>query len=223
MVAQPHAFPDTPQYRMAIAGWGGQKLLSAFVLPTTRAVVAAAERLASRDGLLRVGCMPETGACRAVQILQRLRNSPERPPIVVFTDQLLDQADASILVKTDAGDRYLSPVEAILSANYKYQLLVWTDAGFEVVRPGEADLPTLARLLLRHLDCAGALGSQWEVAHLQALRLPDVRQYNARRKIRFFRSAVINAFRDEPHAVEAIEMLSRVRALEERAARRSTT
>lgn len=183
----------------------------AFVLPTTAAARAGAdvEKLAT-VGDLRLGAQYSPS-----DVLHNLRMQPTRPALVVFTDQIVDQANTSILVKTDHSDLYVSPLELILSANYGYTLLFWTPTGFVACPAGTLELTAVARGVVDLLEGAGALGAQWELSGLQELRRPETRRISARRKLRFYRSSVINAFKHAPDSQEAKRLIDRADALDE--------
>lgn len=210
----PQSFTDTQAFRNMQVAVGRLTTRPVFVLPSTPSVLERVRPITADEHSCVVVGSALVGGMKPVDLLRRLKETDEHPPIVVFTDQILDQADTSLLVRTDRGDRYLSPLEAVLNASYGYDIVVWTASGFETVPAGSDDLAGLAKHLLTHLDDAQRLGPDWQAGPLQMHRLPETRRYNAKRKIRFFRSAIINAFRDVPRAAEAIELLAKADELD---------
>ncbi len=148
-------------------------------------------------------------------MLTQLSDIPDqRLPIVVFSDQILNPADASILVRTDESDRFYSPFEAILNIKYGYRLAIWTMSGYVALEPHAPDLINVFEKLILHFKSCESCGSGWDVRQMQSMRLPNVRNYNALRKLRFFRSAVINAYRDDAQDASVHDLLNQVSALE---------
>lgn len=208
-IAAPEGFIDTPEFHALHA------TPVAFVIPTTAAARNATGFGTAAERVATVGD-PHLGPMHSpTSLLDSLRRLPSRPALVVFTDQIVDQANTSILVKTEQGDRFISPLELILSSNYGYTIVFWTPAGFIRCPAGTLQMDTFARLIVEHLDGANALGSAWEAAGLQHFRSMEARRFNARRKLRFFRSSVINTFKHTPASGEAKRLIDRADALEQ--------
>lgn len=186
----------------------------AIVVPTTPRTVGLATRMRAVQGFALVGDGSLAPSRAPAQILRQLRDGVGRPDLVVFTDQIVGAADASILVRSTSGDRYFSPLELILCAEYGYALAVWTGAGDRRIAPGTQDITIVMSALASHLDSADALGAAWLARSMQEGRTPRGRRIFAQRKLRFFKAAVINAYRDAPDDPAAEKMMERIDALE---------
>lgn len=187
----------------------------AVVLPTTAQTIQLARRLQARHGYLVVGGRLPGPSLSPAQLLQEVRQGQDRrPPVLVFTDQIVGAADASILVRSVSGDRYFSPLEFILGAKYGYTLIVWTRTQDRLVPPGHEDIAAVMSALACHLDSAAALDELWLAESVQELRTPLGRRILAQRKLRFFKAAVINAYRDAPEDLGAERMIRKVEVLE---------
>ncbi len=182
----------------------------AFVLPTTVEV----KRTLSRLGIASVGNLQLGSHYSPTSILSSLKKQDERPMLVFFTDQVVDQANTSLMVRTSAGERYISPFEAILNSYYGYEIAFWTRRGFVDCQAGTGDLHRIAAMVVEHLDSAKELGSEWILSEYQVLRSQESRCFNAKRKLRMYRSAVINAFRDSPTSSEARRLIAKADELE---------
>ena len=187
----------------------------AVVLPTTAQTIQLAGRLQARHGFLVVGGRLPGHSLSPVQLLQEVRQGQDRrPPVLVFTDQIVGAADASILVRSVSGDRYFSPLEFILCAEYGYTLIVWTRTQDRLLPPGQGDVAAVMSALACHLDSAAVLDEPWLAESMQELRTPLGRRILAQRKLRFFKAAVFNAYRDAPEDPGAERMMRKVEALE---------
>lgn len=210
MTISPEAFERSEQFKQ-----GAQAV--AFILPSTKAALQAAMRLQERGQAMLVGGLERNGLLAPVDMLARLATAPtQRPMLMVFSDQILSSADASILVRTDEGERYYSPFEAILNIKYGYRLAVWTASNYVVVEPHAPDLSIVFDKLVLHLRHCEQHLPDWDVKELQSMRTTAMRNYNAKRKLRFLRSAIINAYRDTPTNEVALALLRSVGAMEQR-------
>ncbi|HST44688.1 MAG TPA: hypothetical protein VLK29_05620 [Luteimonas sp.] len=186
----------------------------ALLVPTTSDNLAEAARLRDAGSILLVADAAHPGATGPSDILLRLASAPgSRPDLVVFSDQILSAADANVLVHGDRIDAFVSPFEAVLNLKYGYCLGVWAPGGYRRIAPGTAT-PVVLAAVARHLLECDTLGDAWLVRHLQRLRSPARRRADARRKLRFFRSAISNVFRMSPDDPEARQMRDTVAALE---------
>jgi hypothetical protein len=220
MTTGPEDFEQSDEYKRIAYGQstetsGGDIPSVAFILPSTKESIAAASHMRDKEKAYLVGGMRLPGLMTPADMLTQLSDIPDqRLPIIVFSDQILSPADASILVRTDELDKFYSPFEAILNIKYGYRLAIWTMSGYAVVEPHAPDLiKVFEKLILYFKSCEG-YGSSWDMRQMQSIRLPNVRNYNALRKLRFFRSAVINAYRDDPEDVAVLDLLNQVSVLE---------
>lgn len=190
----------------------------AVIAPSTESEIEEAFRL-QEAGLVRiVGGLATLDLLRPVDAIDRLKASMERTAFIVFSDQILAPADASVLVRTGALDAYFSPFEAILNAKYGYRLAVWNPHRYRTVEPCTHDLRAVFGELAAYLQSCRALGDLWKVRNLQKLRSPAERTTGAMRKLRFFRSAVINAYRHDPGDPVALSLLQGADCLQQRIA-----
>ena len=186
----------------------------AFILPTTAGVRNAIYGGTRTKGLDSVG-NPAFGALYSpVEALNTLRQSSERPAIAVFSDQIVDQANTPILVKSEYGEHYISPIELILNSTYGYNLVCWISDGFLSCPAGVATLESTARMVVSHLNAAVSLGGDWEMAGFQQFRSAEARRYNAHRKLRFFRSSVMSTFMHASASPEARKLLEQADHME---------
>jgi hypothetical protein len=220
ITARPEDFEQSDEYKRIAHGQsrqttGGDIPSVAFILPSTKESIAAASHLRDKGKTYLVGGIRLPGLITPADMLKQLSDIPDqRFPIVVFSDQILSPADASILVRTDEFDKFYSPFEAILNIKYGYRLAIWTMSGYAVVEPHAPDLIDVFEKLILHFKSCDSCGSSWDMKQMQSMRLPNVRNHNALRKLRFFRSAVINAYQDKPEDLAALDLLKQVSALE---------
>lgn len=148
------------------------------------------------------------------ELIKHCATTDRRLPALIYSDQLMAPADASVLVRTQHGDAYFSALEFILSANYGYSLHIWTTDGDLTVRPGTTDIAQVLEPLAQHLRSCHQLGETWLMRARQHERTVKMRDHNARRKLRLFKSIVFNAFRDAPDSPRVPALLARIERIE---------
>lgn len=217
MIVKPEDFPLSEVYKRIMENVEGEAGTEpvAFILPSTRESIATAMRLGNEGGVRVIGGLGLTGMTSPADLLALIREeSVRRQPLVVFTDQILSSADASILVRTDESNIFCSPIEAILNIKYDYRLEIWTISGYITVEAHAPSLEAVFECIVLHLQSCKAYGAGWEMRGMQNLRTYNVRRHNAMRKLRFFRSAVINAYCESPWHPAAILLLNQINNLE---------
>lgn len=107
----------------------------------------------------------------------------------------------------------MSPLEFIMNQRYGYRIVLWHPSAFLVVTPGCSDETIIFRNLLEHLQSCSKLGNQWLARKQQSSRAPAMRLYNARRKARLFRSAVLDAYLDRLEDTDLKKVLGHVEML----------
>ncbi len=195
------------------SGYGGPL---AFILPSTTAVLEVASRCRQNGELTIVASSLVPDSLSAAALVKMLSAGESRPLLVIFTDQIMNPADASILVKTNDADAFFSPLEFILNARYGYRLVIWDQFEGTVIESGRSEIAEVLAPLSRYLRACYTLGDDWLVRGEQHLRNPETRRHRALRKLRLFRSAVVNAYRTEPDSVEVAELLQRITRMEQR-------
>lgn len=180
----------------------------AIVLPTTHTLNALHETL----GVTVIGKgVPKEQAPAAV--LRRLAEGERPKVIVVHTDQLHLERDATVLVHFADQSVFMSPVEYILCQTYGYRLLVWGPQGFHDAGP-DATLASIAHVLRAHLQHCALLGEDWLEAAAQGKRQLDKRVLQARRHMRYMGSSIARAYRNEPgRAAHLLEMVAGIDTL----------
>lgn len=166
----------------------------AVVLPTTKSVMSAALACQTRGEVELVGESSDPAIITPSQILTRTTQGL-KPDCVIFTDQILSPANATVRLKADIGDYFISPVEIILCLKYQYDLVVWAGSDYSVLKAGQQTVETICSSVNIHLAAAYRLGSQWLVRDSQNLRKSDVRAHGARTRISLIRSLAMNAYR----------------------------
>lgn len=167
----------------------------ALVLPTTRAI---GERHLARQGSWSViGRSGGAGGQGAVEVLRHLSMAREPGPVIIHTDQLYQPADATILALLEDRSIFLSPVECILNDRYGYRLLVWTASGLRTL-PSGSPMKDIVSLVVRHLHDCSMLGAAWLERDQQVQRTMMHRREAGKRQLRFLRSSVADAYREEP-------------------------
>ena len=186
---------------------------TAFVLPTTPETVRLAECSKASGYLSLVGAMalPAAGI-NAGDLLPRLA-SGDRPGVFIFADQLVGAVEATVLLRTEYGDFFVSPLEFIMNQRYGYRIVLWHPSAFLEVSPGCSDEASIYRRLLEHLESCNKLGDLWLARKQQSSRTPAIRLYNARRKARLFRSAVLDAYLERLEDADLKKVLGRVEML----------
>lgn len=188
---------------------------TAYIVPTTTTLLALAKRLEASASASVVAPRSGEGKSTPTSLLSRVavpRNAPKA--VIVFSDQLLDPADATLFVRHDSGDGFFSPLEAILNIKYGYELDVWTGEGSAVI-PGHAGtLESVLTCMVAHVRSCEVLGDLWRMRALQGMRTPAFRVYQAQRKLRFFRSSILNAYREDPSHPDLARLLVDAERLE---------
>lgn len=167
----------------------------ALVLPSTRAIGG---RVLSRQGSWSVIGRPGgAGVQGAVDALRHLWTTREPRPVIIHTDQLYQPADATVLALLEDRSIFISPVECILNDRYGYRLLVWTASGLRMLPPG-SPMKDIGSLVVRHLRDCSLLGAAWLEREHQVQRTIAHRREAGRRQLRFLRSSLADAYREEP-------------------------
>lgn len=189
---------------------------SALILPSTTAVIGEVDRMRESVGLTVVGGSTQDRLPPSV-LLKAMARSGNRPLLLIFTDQIMSPADASILIKTNDAEAFFSPLEFILNSRYGYRLVIWKQNGYTAVEPGSSISEVFAPIA-DHLQHCCTLGDEWLERKRQYQRNPTTRRFNALRKLRFFRSNVINAYCTEPATTELAELLQQIVRMEQKVA-----
>ncbi len=189
----------------------------AFILPTTSAVLEVVNHYRQLGDVTIVAGTSVPGSLPAAALIRTLSTGGPRPRLVIFTDQVMSPADASILVKTNDANAFFSPLEFILNARYGYRLVIWGQEGGTVVESGRSDISEVLSPIADYLRACYTLGDDWLARGKQHLRNPESRRYSALRKLRYFRSAVVNAYRTDPSSIEVTQLLQRITHMEQKA------
>lgn len=189
----------------------------AFIFPSTSAVLDVANRYRQLGEVTIVAGTSVPGSLPAAALIKNLSADAPRPRLVIFSDQIMSPADASILVKTNDASAFFSPLEFILNARYGYRLVIWGQDGGTVVESGRSDISEVLPPISSYLRACYTLGDDWLARGKQHLRNPESRRHIALRKLRFFRSAVVNAYRTEPASIEVTKLLQRITHMEQKA------
>lgn len=214
MPRQPQNFVSDSLFAATRSGAGDPV---AFILPTTSAVLEVVNRYRQLGELTIVAGTSVPGSLPAAALIKTLSADGPRPLLVIFTDQVMSPADASILVKTDDANAFFSPLEFILNVRYGYRLVIWGQDGGTVVESGRSDISEVLAPISGYLRACYTLGDDWLARGQQYQRNPESRRHSALRKLRFFRSAVVNAYRTEPASVEVTKLLQRITHMEQKA------
>lgn len=166
----------------------------AVVLPTTKLVMSAALACQARGGVELVGESSDPAIITPLQMLTRTTRGL-KPDCLIFSDQILSPANATVRVKADIGDYFISPVEIILCLKYQYDLVVWVGDDYLHLKASQQTLETICSSINIHLTAAYHLGNQWLLRESQHLRKSDVRAHSARTRISLIRSLAMNAYR----------------------------
>lgn len=189
---------DFEQFLFGRSGTGPDRLPAsaiALVLPSTRAVLARCSQIAD-NGCIRIACSNGELGDSAGDVL-RLAQSGQRPNLLILSDQLVSSHEATLLIRTESGDFYVSPLEMILNQRYGYQLKFWGTHGYSTIDAYSVDSAEIMKSSIEYLHQCSRLGEQWLLRGEQPLRTPFIRTYNARRKIRMFRSALLALYQPE--------------------------
>jgi len=196
---------------------GGTGTPVALISPSTIEIISESSNLRDLGVIQLVGGIEFPGLQRPADIISLLKTGPARPDLILLSDQILSSPDASVLVRTDEIDQYFSPIEAILNLKYGYRLAIWTISGYVAIEPYAPAISIVFQKLTQYLGDCESLGSHWNVRELQRLRLPAERHYRALRKVRHFRSAVLNGFRYSPNDPAGLALLQKADVLEQQA------
>lgn len=186
----------------------------ALIVPSTTRTTEESIRLHGLGVASMVGDGATPGALRPADVVSLIRSETTQPDLIVFSDQILHPADASILVRTDTADMYFSPIETILNVKYGYRLAIWTAQDYKVIEPRATEISMIFSALVGHLHDCATIPQNWNMREAQKQRLPLGRRRMARRKLRLLKSAVIDAFRFGPDDLATGELLGRVEAME---------
>lgn len=188
----------------------------AFVLPTTRAVLKAANRFSANNEATVVSGTASAHHTAPAKLLKELSVGSPRSTLLILADQIVSPADACILVKTDEREVYFSPFEFIINTRYSYRLVIWGYDKDTVIDPNRAAIEEVLAPLADYLRSCYRLGDDWLQRDEQYNREPRVRRYNAKRKLRLFRSSVVNAFQAEPTNPVVAGLLAKVADMEQK-------
>jgi len=188
---------------------------AAFILPTTPETVSFVGRNPAIGCPSIVGALklPESGIT-AGELLSFLPHS-NCPNVLIFSDQLVNPVDATVMLRTHSGNFFVSPIELILNQRHGYRIVSWHASAFMEIEPACSDSSRIYRNVIEHLKSCDALGDQWLARTHQFIRTPAARVHNAKRKLRLFHSAVLDAYLEDlddealKKAVERIEVLRR--------------
>jgi hypothetical protein len=198
--------------RMALAEPAVSTPPTAFVLPTTRGVLARLAPAAAA-GAIRMCGVEARGAAPPATILGELREGVRPGVVVVFEDQLAGPAHATLLVRRAEGAVHVSPVGFILADAYGYRLAVWCRDRNRIL-DGPQPIDTVAAATVAHLESCRRLGAEWSCRDAQEQREPALRRTAALRKLRYLRSCVANAFMARPDSTDCHGFMARIASLE---------
>jgi hypothetical protein len=193
----------------------GSRQRMACVVPTTSAVLARVKKFEANAAIAVVSPRFGEGKSTLKSLLSRVGAAQAAPKtVVVFSDQILDPADATLFVRHDSGDGFFSPLEAILNIKYDYELDVWAGQSSTKIPAGAGTVESVLSSVVGHVRSCETLGDLWRMRELQGMRTPAFRIYQARRKLRFFKSAVVNAYAEKPTHPELARLLAHAEAIE---------
>lgn len=197
---------------------GMQSTCLAKILPTTRDWLAFARNVQGQlpGATAVVGQSDEDGMLRPQGLLRALASGSRPHLIVIFADQLTTSNDATVLIRSDHGDYYVCPLEYILNTTYGYVLSYWGANGERLVGERSGDPIDVLAPLAAYLNECHALGQEWLARSVQLERSPEFRRDEALRKLRYFRSAIADAFRNDPINADAASFMSRALNLEQK-------
>lgn len=190
----------------------------ALVIPSTRLALDLANRLVKERELLVVTGGSSSGISPSAILAQV--GAGERPTLAIFCDQLVSAHEATILLRTDTGDFHVSPFELILNQRYGYHLVIWGADGYSTTDGYCSDRTHILHQIFNHLTECNTLGDQWLRRDDQALRMPAIRAYNARRKVRMFKSSLVSHYPADRFDAELDALLDRVDSMESSLIRR---
>lgn len=198
--------------------FGTQTTGLARILPSTRDWLAFVRdvqgRLAGATAL--VGRSAEAGMLSPQGLLRAVASGSTPHLIFIFADQLTTSHDATVLVHSDHGDHYVCPLEFILHTNYGYVLSYWGAKGERLVDARSKGAPDVLAPIAAYLNDCSALGEEWLARSFQHERSPEFRREEALRKLRYFKSVVADAFRNDPLNADATSLMTRATSLEMR-------
>lgn len=180
---------------------------TALILPSTHAVFTLTNELADAGRAIVVTTRTAPGF--SIGRTLSLVNSGERPAIIIFSDQLVSPDEATLLLRTNDGDLHVSPFELILNQRYGYSLKFWSRDGLSKVERHCSTQSTILHELVNYLGLCHKLGSQWLMRDDHLLRSPIMRTYNARKKTRALRSALISHYKVGIHDAELETLIDR--------------
>lgn len=199
-------------------GPASQSARVAKILPTTRSWLAFAREASCQQAgtTTIVDGSGSRNAVRPTGLLRALASGSRPNLIIIFADQLTASSDATVLVRANRGNYYVSPLEYILHATYGYVLSFWGLNGEQWVHErDESALNVLSALDVYLRECHG-LGEEWLARSVQGERTQEYRREEALRRLRFFRSAIADAFCNDPTNAHASSLLSRALAIEQK-------
>lgn len=191
---------------------GTDKPPIALVIPSTRLSLDLANRLVRERVLLAVTGGSTSGITPSAILVQA--GVGERPTLAIFCDQLVSAQEATILLRTDTGDFHISPFELILNQRYGYHLVIWGPDGYSTTIGYCSDSAHILQQIFNHLTECNTLGDQWLGRGDQALRTPAIRTYNARRKVRMFKSSLVAHYPADRCDAELDALLERIDSME---------
>lgn len=134
--------------------------------------------------------------------------------VVVFSDQLVSDIDAPVLVEAGSRLQFLSSLEIIVAARLGSPASIWNGAGWALVPHDDSN--GVLGALLRYLSACESLGDRWLMRDAQGERAPERRIAVAQRRVRLFESVAMHAIADAASNAEQRDLLERVYALRRR-------
>jgi hypothetical protein len=200
--------PDCHIVALVERTWADVSRDGLYVLPTTTSTLSGCDRWVAADPALTV--IGRIGP-HANPPLQWLAETAADASAVVFSDQLVNDEDAPLLISHGGARCYMSVVETIASTRHRRAIHAWTGDRLDGAPPGSETREVL-RLLLRYTEACANLGPSWRMRDAQLLRSPEARIRTAARRLRLFKSAVLHAFREEGLSPQFRETIQAARA-----------
>lgn len=93
------------------------------------------------------------GCADSCQFLSHLTTAHRHSPLsaIIFTDQLVSDIDAPLLIEHDGKRSFYPVIELIAHVKYGFELHVWTGSSFGILSPPSTEIEVL-RLLGRYLS-----------------------------------------------------------------------
>lgn len=114
------------------------------------------------------------------------------PPVIIFTDQLVDPVTAPILARRKGELWFYSSLEAVLAIKYRYPLRIWQGKGLlhvDDANEAAAILGTLAS----YYDSCDDLANDWLMRQHQVSRQYRRRVTDAQMRLQLYESVALNS------------------------------